>query len=60
MAKVGINFDLCDNTQNCAAVCPENVFVIVDSRTTVAHAGECTLCAKCLECCPEGAIELDF
>lgn len=57
---VEIDFDLCDNTQACEAVCPTDVFEIVDGRVRVSQASECTLCMKCVESCPAGAVTVDF
>jgi len=56
---VSIDADLCDDTQACVAVCPMDVFAIVDGRAAVANLSECNLCMKCIENCPEGAIEVD-
>lgn len=57
---VRIERDLCENEQVCEAVCPTNVFEIDNGRVVVAHPEECTLCFKCAEGCPSGAIELDY
>ncbi|MCU0223549.1 MAG: 4Fe-4S dicluster domain-containing protein [Acidobacteria bacterium] len=59
-AAVEIDFDLCDNTQACEAVCPTTVFEIVDGRVHVAQPSECTVCMKCVENCPAGAVTVDF
>lgn len=58
--SVEIDFDLCDNTQNCEAVCPVAVFEIRDNRVEVVRASECTACFKCVEACPSGAVNVDF
>ncbi len=57
--SVSINPDLCDNTQNCVAVCPMEVFAVVDGRAVVANVSECSLCMKCIDHCPEGAVEVE-
>jgi NAD-dependent dihydropyrimidine dehydrogenase PreA subunit len=58
--KVRIERDLCENEQMCEAVCPEDVFRIDRGLVVVANPQECTICFKCLESCPSGAIELDY
>ncbi len=57
---VEIDFDLCDNTQACEAVCPTSVFEILDGRVRVAEPSECTYCMKCVENCPAGAVTVDY
>jgi NAD-dependent dihydropyrimidine dehydrogenase PreA subunit len=57
---VEIDFDLCDNTQACEAVCPAPVFELVDGRVAVVAASECVLCMKCVENCPSGAVSVEF
>ncbi len=59
-STVSIDLDLCDNEQLCEAICPEGVFRIEDGTVIVAAPSACTLCFKCAENCPAGAIELDF
>ena len=41
-AVVEIDFDLCDNTQACEAVCPTTVFEILEGQVRVAQPDECT------------------
>ena len=60
MALVEIDRDLCDNTQACEAVCPEDVFIIENGFVEVAKPSECIECAKCMENCPAGAVTVDF
>ncbi|MDQ7006068.1 MAG: 4Fe-4S dicluster domain-containing protein [Acidobacteriota bacterium] len=57
---VSIDTDLCENEQVCEAVCPEPVFRIEDGVVRIVDAGSCTICFKCAESCPNGAIELDY
>jgi NAD-dependent dihydropyrimidine dehydrogenase PreA subunit len=59
MALVRIDYDLCDNSQVCEAVCPLDVFVLEGGIVRVDQPQECTLCWKCVENCASGAIELD-
>ncbi len=57
---VSIDADLCDNEQVCEAVCPEAVFRVVEGLVRIVDASLCTICFKCAEGCPNGAIELDY
>ena len=57
--RVSIDAELCDNTQACVAVCPMDVFALEDGRAVVANVSECSLCMKCIDNCPEGAIEVE-
>lgn len=60
MAVVTIDSELCDNNHCCEAVCPTGVFVIVEGRSVVKNPSVCSTCLKCMESCPEGAVEVDF
>ena len=60
MALVEIDRDLCDNTQACEAVCPEDVFLIENGVVSVENPSECIQCCKCMENCPAGAVTVDF
>jgi NAD-dependent dihydropyrimidine dehydrogenase PreA subunit len=57
---VRIETDLCENEQVCEAVCPAGVFALDRGSVVVAKPQDCTLCFKCAESCPSGAIELDY
>jgi NAD-dependent dihydropyrimidine dehydrogenase PreA subunit len=59
-AVVRIETDICENEQLCEAVCPAGVFTIDRGVVRVTNPQECTLCFKCAESCPSGAIELDY
>lgn len=59
-AIIEIDTDLCDNTQACEAVCPEPVFSVVEGRVQIVNRSVCTLCFKCMENCPSGAITVDY
>ena len=57
--SVRINYDLCESSGCCEAVCPEDVFEVADGTTRVTNAAACTYCWKCVENCTSGAVELD-
>lgn len=59
-AIIEIDTDLCDNTQACEAVCPVAVFTIFEGRVVVTSPEHCTLCFKCMENCPAGAVTVDY
>ncbi len=59
-ATVEIDTDICDNSQNCHAVCPEDVFEIQNGRVVIVRASDCTACFKCVEVCPAGAVTVDY
>ncbi|RMF75355.1 MAG: 4Fe-4S dicluster domain-containing protein [Acidobacteria bacterium] len=59
MPVVEIDSDLCENSQTCEAVCPEDVFAIENGLVKVVSSADCTLCWKCVENCSSGAIRLD-
>jgi len=59
-AVISIDRDLCENEQICEAVCPVTVFRVREGFVEVVHPEECTVCFKCAEDCPNGAIILDY
>ncbi len=60
MAKVEIDYDMCENSQVCEAVCPVEVFAVDQGIVRVINANECVVCMKCVESCCSGAIAIDF
>jgi NAD-dependent dihydropyrimidine dehydrogenase PreA subunit len=56
---ISIDYDLCESTGVCAAVCPEEVFEHRNGQTSVLQPDACTSCWICVEQCVSGAIELD-
>ncbi len=59
MATVEIDRDVCENSQNCEAICPADVFEIRNGIVEVVRPTECTACFLCVENCPSGAIDVD-
>ncbi len=57
---IEIDKDLCENTQTCEAVCPVEVFEIQDNQVLVVRPNDCTVCFKCVEMCPSGAINIEY
>jgi NAD-dependent dihydropyrimidine dehydrogenase PreA subunit len=58
--SVEIDYNVCENTQTCEAVCPVGVFVIEGGRVVVTRPWECTICFKCVESCPSAAVAVDY
>ncbi len=56
---ISIDYDLCESTGVCVAVCPEDVFEQQDGRTAIVNPLACTSCWICVENCVSGAIQLD-
>lgn len=57
--RVRIDYDICESTGCCAAVCPENVLAHEKGKTRVINAVACTSCWICVDNCVSGAIEID-
>lgn len=57
---IEIDLELCENNQICEAVCVPGVLVLDGDRVAVRHVEECTVCFKCVEMCPTGAIAVDY
>ncbi len=57
---VEIDYEVCENTQSCEAVCAPGVFEIKGGVVAVVRPNECTACFKCVELCPSGAITIDY
>jgi ferredoxin len=56
--SIRIDYDLCDDTGACAAVCPEDVIERVGGHSTVVKPEACTECWICVENCTSGAVEI--
>ena len=63
MPKITINPALCDNCGFCVYVCPWNLYVQNEEKTTlkIVHEEFCVSCGQCVAICPNGAVNhLDF
>jgi len=54
-----INSDRCTGCGFCVSVCPDNVFVLLAGKATIAGE-KCIQCGHCMAVCPEQAINYDF
>jgi NAD-dependent dihydropyrimidine dehydrogenase PreA subunit len=56
---ISIDYDLCEASGACAAVCPEDVLEHVNGQTSILRPEACIACWLCVEQCVAGAIQLD-
>ena len=56
--SIKIDYDLCDNSEACVLVCPEEVLERVGGHSRVVNPEACTECWFCIESCSSGAIEI--
>ncbi|MFQ5815708.1 MAG: indolepyruvate ferredoxin oxidoreductase subunit alpha [Candidatus Hydrothermarchaeaceae archaeon] len=54
---IEIDYDKCEGHGECIAVCPAEVYELVDGKATAPNVAECTECCSCVEVCPTEAIE---
>jgi NAD-dependent dihydropyrimidine dehydrogenase PreA subunit len=59
VALVHIDYELCEGSGVCEAVCPEDVLSHKNGRTEVVDPRACIDCWLCVENCCSGAIEID-
>ncbi len=53
--KIGVNDD-CNGCGMCVQMCPKNVFKLDSGKAYRANVKECTLCLRCTNFCPQGAV----
>jgi ferredoxin len=58
LVAIRIDYDLCDDTAACVAVCPEEVIDRRNGHSAVVKPEACTECWICVENCPSGAVEI--
>ena len=57
--SIHIDYDLCENSGACVAVCPEEVLDEERGHTVIVDAQACISCWICVDNCVSGAIEVD-
>jgi polyferredoxin len=50
--------DKCDGCQICDRICPVEAITMDGKNRPVIDYPECILCGKCIEKCPEGALNI--
>jgi ferredoxin len=58
IVSIRIDYDLCDDSEACVLVCPEEVLERVGGHSRVVDPCACTECWICVENCASGAIEI--
>lgn len=53
-----VDRELCDGCEECVAVCPVEVFEIVDGKSQAVNPEDCIDCQVCLSVCIPQAITL--
>jgi NAD-dependent dihydropyrimidine dehydrogenase PreA subunit len=53
---VEIDLDLCIGASECVAVCPAEVYELVDGKVQAERIADCTECGACEDVCPTDAI----
>ncbi|MCX9015056.1 MAG: 4Fe-4S binding protein [Candidatus Methanoperedens sp.] len=54
---IEIDEDKCDGDGECAAVCPVDVFDIVDGKSHATRVDDCIECCACVDACHVKAIK---
>jgi NAD-dependent dihydropyrimidine dehydrogenase PreA subunit len=57
--SISIDYDLCENSGACVAVCPEHVLEQENGHTVIVDSQACISCWICVDNCVSGAIEID-
>ncbi|MEX2737559.1 MAG: ferredoxin family protein [Candidatus Wukongarchaeota archaeon] len=52
-----VDYDKCIGAGECVEVCPEDVYELVEGKTTAPRIDDCSECCKCVDACPTEAIE---
>lgn len=59
MYTVKIDYDVCEHSEFCFDVCPEDVFEQHTSQIVVSNPDRCTACYLCVNNCPTGAVTVE-
>ncbi|QTA78215.1 4Fe-4S cluster protein [Desulfonema limicola] len=54
-----VDHDKCVGCEECAEVCPVEVFQMQDGKSVPVNADECIGCESCVEVCEEDAIVVE-
>jgi ferredoxin len=58
VSTLKLNTDKCKGCGKCAEVCPQNVFVMMEGKTSIIDKDRCMECGACAKNCPFEAIEV--
>lgn len=53
---VAVDNTKCDGCEECANICPSEVFRMADSKSDPYQASDCAFCMSCVEACLQSAI----
>ena len=56
MYEVKVDGEKCAGGNECADICPEEVFELQDEKSVPVKAEECVACESCIEICEQDAI----
>jgi len=59
MYQIIINTEKCDGCEECINICPSNVLVLVDGKSTAEKPEDCAGCMSCVEACPNECIVIN-
>jgi NAD-dependent dihydropyrimidine dehydrogenase PreA subunit len=55
---LALDAEKCNGCTLCVAVCPHQVFAVVDHRAQIIHSTACMECGACMVNCAAGAITI--
>ena len=58
-SHININSEDCGGCEKCSIACPNNVLIVVDSKSTVRDPQVCKSCKVCMAICPNDCITVN-
>lgn len=58
MYTVTVDSEKCDGCEECANICPVEVFQMIDGMSDPHQGADCEYCESCLGVCPAEAITI--
>jgi Fe-S-cluster-containing hydrogenase component 2 len=55
---VAVDNEKCTGCEECANICPNEVFAMADEKSDPNQGNECDYCESCLGVCPSEAITI--
>ena len=56
MFKITVDTESCEACEACVSNCPNNVYEMVNGKSSPVRPEDCEGCETCVEGCPAGAI----